>query len=286
MKTILSVQSHVAYGYVGNRAATLALQLLGHEVVAINTVQFSNHTGYGDWTGQIFSSDHIQEIIDGLYKRGVLQKLDAVLTGYLGDAALGGIIIETLANLRAEKPGLLYCCDPVMGDVGRGLFVRDTIPDFFKSTAAPQASILTPNQFELALLSDITITTHEDARTACNILHERGTGIILLTSLETRDTQAGTIEMLASHKNGDQWVVTTPKLALDPAPNGAGDLTAAIFLGHILNDRDIAAALSLTADSLHSVFEITKACGQRELALIAAQDAIRHPAPHFTARKL
>src|SRR5688572_24371027 len=124
MKKILSIQSHVAYGYVGNRAAVFPLQLLGYDVIAINTVQFSNHTGYGKWTGMVFEDRHIGDIVAGLEENGALDEVDAVLSGYLGDAALGGIVLDAVCRIRAHRPDMIYCCDPVMGDTGRGFFVR------------------------------------------------------------------------------------------------------------------------------------------------------------------
>ncbi len=271
MKQILSIQSHVAFGHVGNDAAVFPLQRMGHEVIAINTVQFSNHTGYGDWTGQVFSPDHIAEIFNGLQKRGVMDRIDALLTGYMGDPAIGEII------LNAVPPSVPWCCDPVMGDVGRGFFVRPGIPEFFKSRALPCAKIITPNQFELEYLAGQTIETLEDARNACREVHEMGPEIILLTSLIHSETRDREIQMLASSKSGAQYLVTTPRLPLDPAPNGAGDCTAALFLGHYINGESLETMLAKTAASILGLFEETMKAGSRELALIAAQEYFAKP---------
>ncbi len=276
MKTILSIQSHVAYGYVGNRAAVFPLQRMGFDVIAINTVQFSNHTGYGDWTGEIFSSHHIKDILKGLEKRGVLENISGLLTGYLGDPAIGDIILETLEKL---PPATTWLCDPVMGDVGRGFFVKDGIPAFFLERALPKAAIITPNQFELEYLTGAPITTLNEARAACRKVHALGPDIILLTSLIDDETPDHEIRMLASHKDGRQYLVTTPRLPLTPAPNGAGDATAAIFLGHCLKGEPLDKTLGLTAASIFSVFETTLKAGTSELALIEAQDAFVHSAP-------
>lgn len=276
MKKILSIQSHVAFGYVGNRAAVFPLQRLGHDVIAINTVQFSNHTGYGDWTGEVFSADHIGKILDGLEKRGALAEIDGLLTGYLGDPAIGEMIVQTLDRL---PPSVTWLCDPVMGDVGRGFFVRPGIPEFFKDRAVPKATIITPNQFELDYLSGTTIRTLADARKACRDVHEAGPEIILLTSLVHNETRDDQIQMLASAKSGEQYLVTTPRLPLDPAPNGAGDCTAALFLAHILNGEKLSDAFSKTAASVFSLFEETQKAGTRELALIQAQAFFEKPNP-------
>src|SRR3989338_1967688 len=126
---ILSIQSHVATGYVGNRAAVFPLQRLGCEVTFINTVQFSNHTGHGRWTGQIFSADHVQDVLNGLWQLGTMDTLDAVLSGYLGAAEIGNIILNTVAALKDKNPHLLYCCDPVIGDEGRGIYVKPDVAE-------------------------------------------------------------------------------------------------------------------------------------------------------------
>ena len=270
MKQILSIQSHVAFGHVGNAAAVFPLQRLGHEVIAINTVQFSNHTGYGDWTGEVFPADHIKDILTGLKTRGALDKIDALLTGYLGDPAVGEIILDAL-------PGMPWLCDPVMGDVGRGFFVREGIPDFFKNRALPRATIVTPNQFELEYLSGIAIRSIVDARRAIAAIHDAGPEIVLVTSLIHEQTRPDEISMLVSSKHGGQFVATTPRLPLDPAPNGAGDVTAALFLGHYINGNAIETVLAKTAASIFALFEETMKAGTRELALIAAQERFAAP---------
>lgn len=275
MRTILSLQSHVAFGHVGNAAAVFPLQRLGFSVIPINTVQFSNHTGYGDWEGQIFTPSHINDLFNGLSRRGVFDTVDAVLTGYLGAPELGQTILDMIQTRL--KPGTLWLCDPVMGDVGRGLFVKPGIPEFFKNAALPRADIITPNQFELEHLLGITIQTRDDVRRACRALHDTGPKTILVTSLMLHDTAPDEIQMMVSHTDGEAYVVTTPRLPLDPAPNGAGDFTSAIFLARNLMGDDIKTALSMTASAVYALFEETMKAGTRELALIQAQERFGSP---------
>lgn len=270
MKTILSIQSHVAYGHVGNAAAVFPLQRMGFEVIPVHTVQFSNHTGYGHWTGQVFDAAHIRDVLRGVEERGAFEKIDALLTGYLGSPAMAAVILEVKAKLPAHA---FWTCDPVMGDVGRGFFVHQDIPAFFRDRAGQQARIMTPNQFELEYLSGHSVKTLDDAKEACRVLHECGTEIVLVTSLIHADTKPGMIEMLASEKGGAVHRIATPCLPLDPAPNGAGDTTAALFTGHILNSLSVADALSRTARGIFAIFEATQKSGGRELALVAAQDS-------------
>src|SRR5215218_6715128 len=156
---ILSIQSHVAYGHVGNAAATFPLQRIGIEVWPIHTVQFSNHTGYGAWTGRVFDAGLITELVQGIAQRGVLGQCDGVLSGYMGAADTGAAILDAVAQVKAANPAARYCCDPVIGDVGRGVFVRPGIPEFMRDHAVPAADIITPNQFELDYLSGIATDT-------------------------------------------------------------------------------------------------------------------------------
>jgi pyridoxine kinase len=221
----------------------------------------------------VFPPEHIENLFEGLARRGVLEKIDAVLTGYLGDPAIGELILARMPE------GVLWLCDPVMGDVGRGFFVRDGIPDFFKRRAVSKAAIMTPNQFELEYLSGYSIKTLEDARNACRELHEAGVETLLVTSLIHEDTPHSEIHILASSRSGAQYLVKTPRVAVEPAPNGAGDCTAALFLGHLLRGAKIEEALGATAGSMLALFEKTREAGTRELALIAAQEYFASPHP-------
>lgn len=276
MKTILSIQSHVAFGYVGNDAARLPLQRLGFEVIDINTVQFSNHTGYGDWEGDAMEAGHIRKVLQGVQRRIPLHEIDGLLTGYMGNPAIAEVILETAAKL---SPHATWLCDPVMGDSDRGMFVKEPIPDIFQKQVVPHSHIITPNQFELEFLTGHKVETLDHAREACRAAHDMGPEIVLLTSLIHNETKQNEIQMLASHKEGAQYIVTTPRLPLDPAPNGAGDCTAALFLAHNLNGDTLPAALQKTAGSIYAVFEETMKAKTRELAIIQAQDSFVHPGP-------
>ena len=270
MKTVLSIQSHVAYGHVGNSAAVFPLQRMGIEVMAVHTVQFSNHTGYGSWTGQVFDAAHIRDILRGIEERGALEKVDALLTGYMGAPAMADVIFELKSKLARHA---LWVCDPVMGDTDRGIFVHQDIPKIFRDHVTKQADIMTPNQFELEVLSGHKIKTLADAKTACKVLHDKGVKIVLVTSLIHDATKQGTIEMIVSEKGDAVHQVVTPMLPLDPAPNGAGDATAALFTAYLLHGHTSAEALIRTASGIFAIFEATQKSGGRELALVQAQES-------------
>jgi pyridoxine kinase len=282
---ILSVQSHVAYGHVGNRAAVFPLERLGYEVWPINTVQFSNHTGYGSWTGEVFTSAHLSLVWGGVKARGVIGECEAVLSGYMGSAEIGGFVVQAVDDVKTVNPNAIYCCDPVMGDYGRGFFVAEGIPEFISSQAVRFADIVTPNQFEAESISGSVIANIDDAKSACDAIHDLGPSIVLITSFKPSDEADSSISMFLSSPQGFH-LITTPELPVDPPLNGAGDLTAALFLGHYLDGRDPVAAFELMADSVYSVFERTYKDASRELRLVAAQDEIAKPQRRFTAKKI
>lgn len=285
MKTVLSIQSHVAYGYVGNRAAVFPLQRLGCDVIAVNTVQFSNHTGYGSWKGDVFTPAHVEQVLEGVGERGALDSCDAVLSGYMGDAAMGSVILSAVARVKAARPDAVYCCDPVMGDVGRGFFVRPGIPEFMRDHAVPAADVVTPNQFELEYLTGCPVTTLDEALAATAALRSRGPTLVMVTSLTRAEAPEGRIEMLVDGDEG-AFLVGTPRLPLDPPPNGAGDAVAALFLAHYLKTRSAAAALEGAAAAINAVFQETRRAGTRELQLIAAQDLMAAPSVRFPVEQV
>lgn len=275
---ILSIQSHVAYGHVGNASATFPMQRLGVDVWPIHTVQFSNHTGYGSWKGRVFDGGMIDEVMEGIAERGVLAQCDGVLSGYMGSADIGHAILSAVERVRAANPKALYCCDPVIGDVGRGVFVRPGIPEFMREQAVPAADIVTPNQFELELLTDIEVKTIADAHRAVEALRDAGPKVVMVTSLETEETPADSIDLMAADAKGS-WRVRTPRL--DVGINGAGDAIAALFFTHYLREESAAAALSKAASSIYGLLKRTKEAGSREILTVAAQDEFVTPSQVF-----
>lgn len=279
---ILSIQSWVAYGHVGNASAVFPLQRLGAEVWAVNTVQFSNHTGYGSWRGQVFGADLVRDLVQGIEDRGALPGCDAVLSGYMGDAAIGEAILDAAARVKAARPGAVYCCDPVIGDVGRGVFVRPGIPDFMRDRALPAADLLTPNQFELEWLTGREVTTLAEAKAAAAALQARmapgGPRSILVTSLRVAETPEDQIEMLAA-EGGAFHRIRTPMLPL--SVNGAGDAIAALYLFHRLRSGRAEAALGAAASSIYGLLRRTAEAASREILTVAAQEEFVAPSRVF-----
>lgn len=280
----LSLQSHVAYGYVGNRAAAFPLQRLGHEVWAVNTVEFSNHTGYGAWRGRTAPADQVAEIVAGIEALGLLPRCDALLTGYVGDAALGDVVLDTARRVRAANGRAIWCCDPVLGDVDTGIYVKPGIDAFFRERAIPAADLVTPNHFELEHLTGRTVSTMDEALAAARSLLT-GPRLVLITSLRRADAPSDQVEMVAVSPR-EAWRISTPLIGFEIAPNGTGDAVAALFAAHWIATGDVAAALGRAASSIFAVLEATKSLGERELQLVAAQDRMVAPTRRFTAEKL
>ncbi|WP_232678208.1 pyridoxal kinase PdxY [Nocardioides sp. R-C-SC26] len=280
---ILSIQSSVAYGHVGNSAAVFPLQRLGHEVWPVLTVHFSNHTGYGAWRGPLLAADDIAAVIAGIGDRGVLGEADAVLSGYQGDPAVGAVILDTVATVRQLNPDAIYCCDPVMGDVGRGMFVRPGIPEFLRDQVVPRADVITPNHFELDFLAGRETTTMAQVLDAVDDVRARGPRDVLVTSVRHVDSAPDTLDVVAVSDAG-AWAVTTPLLPI--TPNGCGDVTAALYLAHLRTTGSPATALEHTTSTVFAILEQTVAAGTREIQLVAAQDAIAAPPARFAARAL
>jgi pyridoxine kinase len=280
---ILSIQSHVVYGHVGNSAAVFPLQRLGREVWPLMSVQFSNHTGYPGWRGRVFDAGMIDDCVAGLEAIGVLPRCGGLLTGYLGKPEIGEAALRALARISAANPDAAYACDPVIGDTDRGLYVAAGVAEFFRDRALPLATVATPNAFELEWLTGASAGTMGEARAAIAALRLRGPRVVVVTSMSLDDTPADALDMLAADEAGC-WRVRTPKLPI--ALNGTGDLFAALFLHHWLESRSTAKALSRTAPAVFGIVAATLAAGERELALIAAQEELVRPSNVFEAEAI
>lgn len=280
---LISIQSHVAYGHVGNSAAVFPLQRIGVEVWPVHTVQFSNHTGYGQWQGRVFDAAMIREVVAGIEKRGVLGECDGVLSGYIGGADIGDAILEAVATVRHANPAAKYCCDPVIGDVGQGVFVREGIPEFLREKAVRIADVITPNQFELEYLSGRECKTLAATLEAVRAAHDLGPRVCLVTSLHTEDTPEDSIDLVVSDSE-NRFRLRTPRLEL--VVNGAGDAIAALFFAHYLREGKIDVALSKAASAIFGVLTKTAEAGAPEIQLVKAQQEIVEPSQVFEAERL
>ncbi|MCE7480756.1 pyridoxal kinase PdxY [Microbacterium profundi] len=280
---ILSIQSAVAYGHVGNSAAVFPLQRIGVDVLPVYTVNFSNHTGYGAWRGPMIDPSDVADVITGIEERGAFAQVDAILSGYQGGEGIGDVIIDAVARVKAANPNALYACDPVMGNAKSGCFVAPAIPELLRERVVPVADIITPNQFELGFLTGTDPDTLESTLASVDAARAMGPSTVLVTSVERPDREEGTIEMLAADDAG-AWIVQTPFLPMKA--NGSGDVTAALFTAHYVSTGSAKVALERTASSVFDLLQLTLDTGDRELQLIEAQESYAHPKMQFSARQV
>ncbi|MEX0151604.1 pyridoxal kinase PdxY [Microbacterium sp. LMI1-1-1.1] len=280
---VLSIQSAVAYGHVGNSAAVFPLQRIGVEVLPVYTVTFSNHTGYGAWRGPLISPEDVAAVIAGIEDRGVFPEIDVVLSGYQGGEGIADVIIDTVARVKKANPDAVYACDPVMGNAKSGCFVAPAIPDLLRERVVPVADILTPNQFELGFLTGTEPGSIDSTLASADLVRARGPRTVLVTSVERPDREADTIEMMVVADAG-AWIVQTPLIPMKA--NGSGDVTAALFTAHLQRTGDPADALARTASSVFDLLSNTYEAGSRELRLIESQEAYAHPRLQFPVRQV
>lgn len=280
---ILSIQSAVAYGHVGNSAAVFPLQRIGVEVLPVYTVNFSNHTGYGAWRGPLINPDDVREVLLGIEERGVLPQIDVILSGYQGGEGIADVILETVKRVKAANPAAVYSCDPVMGNAKSGCFVAPAIPVLLRDRVVPAADIITPNQFELGFLTGTEPDTLESTLASVELVRATGPRTVLVTSVERPDREEGTIEMLAVDDSG-AWLVQTPHIPMKA--NGSGDVTAALFTAHYRRTGDLADALARTTSSVFDLLTRTHESGERELQLVESQEAYAQPRMQFAPRQV
>jgi pyridoxine kinase len=270
---VLSFQSTVAYGRVGHRAAVLALERLGHDVWPLDTVAFSNHPGHGAFRGRVVPAPELAELLEGLADRGALGRCDAVLSGYLGDPATGDLVAAAVERVRAANPGAVYCCDPVLGEVGRGVYVRPGVPERIGDRLLPLADVVTPNPFELAWLSGIVPATLDAALAAADALRGRGARLVVATGLRLAEAPRDQTALAVGPAGA--WAARVPHRAV--RVHGTGDAFAALFLGVYLAARDAPGALAHAMAALDAVLARAQATGADELPLVATQDALVRP---------
>lgn len=282
---LLAIQSHVVFGHAGNSAAVFPMQRIGINVWPLNTVQFSNHTQYGHWAGEVLAPQQIPALVEGIAAIGELGNCDAVLSGYLGSAAQGRAILSAVAQIKRANPRALYLCDPVMGHPEKGCIVPQEVSDFLLDEAAAVADFLCPNQLELDSFSGRKPESLPDCVAMARTLLARGPKAVVVKHLAYPGKPADSFEMLLVTEH-ETWHLRRPLLAFPRQPVGVGDLTSGLFLSRILLGDELRRAFEFAASAVHEVLLETQACGSYELELVRAQDRIAHPRVRFEAVRL
>lgn len=286
MNNVLSIQSHVVYGYAGNKAAVLPMQLLGMDVWPLNTVQFSNHTQYQKWKGMVIPKEQIAEITQGIAEIDALHECDAVLSGYIGAAEQGQEILNTVQRIKSLNPNALYFCDPVMGHPDKGCIVAPGVAEFLIHDALPQADILAPNLIELRELTGLKVEDFSGALKAIEHLLSRGVKKVLVKHLSKVGKDSSKFEMILATTAGI-WHISRPLHEfVGREPVGVGDLTSGVFLANLLNGMDDVSAFEHTANAVNDVMSATQRAGKYELQIVAARREIMQPQSHYRAEKI
>ncbi|MGE0290493.1 MAG: pyridoxal kinase PdxY [Bradyrhizobium sp.] len=282
--SVISIQSQVAFGHVGNSAAVFPLQMHGIDAVAVPTTLLSNRPGYPSIRGRVLDATLVADLLRGIEERGAVDRCDMILSGYLGSPEIGAVVADFVARAKARKPGLTYCCDPVLGDRDRGLFVPAEIPPLVRDLLCPLADIITPNHFEFEWLCGTKAATSGDVIAAAQALMARGPSTVVVTSAELDDTPGGEIETLAVERSGagcKAWRVRTPKLPI--SPSGTGDLFAALLVAARVGGSSTPEALGHAASAIFAVLERTAARGTEEMRIVESADQLVRPARRFAA---
>ncbi|ELY4663583.1 pyridoxal kinase PdxY [Cronobacter muytjensii] len=286
MKNILAIQSHVVFGHAGNSAAEFPMRRLGANVWPLNTVQFSNHTQYGQWTGAVMPPSHLTEIVQGIAAIGQLSRCDAVLSGYLGSAEQGEQILEIVRQVKAANPKAKYFCDPVMGHPEKGCIVAPGVAEFHARAALPASDIIAPNLLELEMLSGHAVASVDEAVTAARELIARGPQIVLVKHLARAGYQQDRFEMLLVTAE-EAWHISRPLVDFGARqPVGVGDVTSGLLLVKLLQGATLREALEHVTAAVYDIMVTTKRMEEYELQVVAAQDGIAQPEHYFTAVKL
>nr|WP_304184274.1 pyridoxal kinase PdxY [Hafnia alvei] len=283
MKNILSIQSHVVFGHAGNSAAEFPMRRMGVNVWPLNTVQFSNHTQYGHWTGCVMPANHLTEIVQGIADIDRLKNCDAVLSGYIGSPEQGGHILDIVRKVKAANPNAWYFCDPVMGHPEKGCIVAPGVAEFFARDAVASSDIMAPNLLELEQLTGHTITSVEEALVSARSVIARGPKVVLVKHLSYAGYHKDRFEMILVTAD-EAWHISRPLVDFGARqPVGVGDLTSGLLLVNMLKGEPLKKALEHVTAAVYEVMLTTKEMGEYELQVVAAQDLIAQPVHQFAA---
>jgi pyridoxine kinase len=278
--TVISIQSQVAYGHVGNSAAVFPMQLRGIDVIAVPTTLLSNRPGYPTVRGKILDADLVADLLVGIEERGALDSCQIILSGYLGSPEIAAVVMEFVARAKKNNPELVYCCDPVLGDSDSGVFVRAELPPMFRDLLCPLANIITPNHFELEWLCGTKLATVDQVIRGARSLSANGPSTIIVTSAELADTPADRVDIIAIEASS-VWRLSTPKLPI--RPSGTGDLFSSLLVSSLVHGADTQGALVEAASATFAVLEHTAAAGTEEMRIVEAASLLHHPPRRFEA---
>ena len=270
---VISIQSQVVHGHVGNSAAAYAMQAEGVNVAAVPTTLLSNHPRYPSLHGRVLETDLVADLLKGVEERGLVDEAAVLVTGYLGSPGNAAVIADFVEHALTRNQKLVYLCDPVIGDDGR-VYVADGILDVVRHRLLPAANLTTPNQFELELLSGLTIADAECLRAACAALAGAGRIDVVATGCTLNDTAAGQVETILC-AGGKLSRFATSRLPI--RPYGTGDLITGLIAAHLAKGRAMEAAVRLAVETIFAVLVRTQDAGTAEMRLVPLPTPGRTP---------
>lgn len=277
---VISIQSQVAFGHVGNSAAVFPMQSFGIDVRAVPTALLSNRPGYPTVRGRILDAGLVGELLKGLEERGAVEGCRVLLSGYLGSAENASVVAGFVTRAKKRNPSLLYCCDPVIGDAERGIYVAPGLPELFRDALCPSADIVTPNQFELGWLTGRQIRTFRDLVGAARTLAGGRSATVLVTGVQLWDTPRDEVATFAMD-GSSVWSVTTPKLRV--APSGTGDLLTALYVALMIKGDTVDCALRNAVSATYAIIKDAADAGSTEMRVVASGVRLDRPGWVFEA---
>lgn len=264
MTDVISIQSQVVHGHVGNSAAVFPMQAKGLQVAAVPTALLSNHPHYPTMHGEVLSSALVAGLLQGVEERGLTAQAKVILSGYLGSVGNGEAVADFVARAREASPALTYVCDPVMGDDDLGMFVAEPHLALFRDRLVPMAGVITPNQYEVERLAGHPARTAHDIAEAAAILRARGTGAVVVTGCVLADTAPGMVETIlpapeALHRTA------IPRLPIRPC--GTGDLFTGLLVARLVAGRPLPEATAAATREVLAVLERTRAEASQEMRI-------------------
>lgn len=264
---LVSVQSQVVYGSVGNSVAVPALQACGLNVAAVPTVMLSNTPHYPSIHGGAVPIDWFSGYLQDLLARGALRRARAILAGYLGSPAQAAVLARWIDRVRAERPRIQVLIDPVIGDHDHGIYVDPGLIDAYRQHLLPRADGLTPNGFELACLTGQRADDPEAVICAARRLLTGRTGWVVVTSAAPGACAPDELRVAVVTRNGHR-VITHPRIPA--APKGTGDLFSAMLTARLLAGASVFEAAERASDQVIAAVQRTHRAQCAEL--------LRHPA--------
>ena len=263
---VISIQSQVVYGHVGNSAAVYPIQAEGVAVAAVPTTLLSNNPHYPTMRGGVLDDALVADLLRGVEERGLVERASVLVTGYLGSPAIATCVATFVESALKRNRNLVYLCDPVMGDDDLGVFVADGLIAIFRERLVPLASTITPNQFELELLSKRTARDLAELGEACDVVARSGVTSVIATGCALADTPPGQVETVL-REDGTLTRFAMSRLPIRPC--GTGDLLTGLIAAHLAKGRPLRTAVRLGVERTYQVLERTQQVGAEEMLLLA-----------------